>query len=212
MKKNVQLKLITFQRCESVSLNAPRVRRAWLSVIAIGACVVLIGSCADSAADVVRHKNAGDNAYVHGKYAEAEREYQAALKKAERVDGNDILTLICLRSLAQVYVAQGKMGEAESIYKKRIELLQVPANDPVYASSVYDDLATFYILNGKPGEAKPIYQQAIALSEIGYGAEDPKVVEKLQYYVELLKARNYETEALELQTKATAIKEKRSGI
>ena len=177
-------------------------RRTWIArvgVLVLGTCVVLTGSCADSAAEAVRHKNAGDEAYVRRNYSVAEREYQAALKKAERAGPNDVITMICLRSLAQVYVAQRRAAEAEAIYKKRVELLTQSHKDPAYSSTVYDDLATFYILGGRVAEAKPLYQQAIALTELAYGSEDPELTEKLEYYVGLLRAKDYEAEALELQ-------------
>jgi tetratricopeptide (TPR) repeat protein len=153
----------------------------------------------------MRHKNAGDEAYVRRNYAEAERQYRAAVEKAESISRTDALTLICMRSLAQVYVAQGRTADAETIYKKRVELLRESPKDPAYWSTVYDDLATFHVLAGRIDEARPLYDQAIALTKRAYGDEDPKVAERLDYYVQLLKANNYEAEALQLQSRAVAI-------
>lgn len=178
------------------------VLRTWsarLRVLALGSCVVLTGSCENSAAEVVRLKDAADDAYVRGNYSEAESLYQAAVKKAETRGLRDVTYMICLGSLAQVYVAQHRMGEAEAIYKKRVELLGDFPKDAVYASTVYDDLATFYILEGRVAEAKPVYQRAISLAESSYGMENPKITEKLQYYVQLLRATNHQGEALELE-------------
>lgn len=172
-----------------------------LCVLGLIVCGTLSGSCKDSMDEVVRHKNAGDDAYVRSDYSEAERQYQAALRKAERTGVHNVTYMICLRSLAQVYVAQGRTGEAEATFKRRVELLGEPPADPSYASTVYDDLATFYILSGRVTEAKPLYQRAILLTETAYGTEDPKLREKLEYYVQLLKAKNYQAEALELQKK-----------
>jgi tetratricopeptide (TPR) repeat protein len=172
---------------------------AFLCVFALGSCVVLTSSCENSAAEVVRLKNAADEAYVRGNYSEAESLYQAAAKKAKIRGSRDVTYMICLRSLAQVYVAQRRINEAEAIYKQRVELQGNFPKDSVYASTVYDDLATFYILEGRVAEAKPVYQRAISLAESSYGREDPKVAEKLQYYVQLLRAANHQGEALELE-------------
>lgn len=179
--------------------------RAWSAAFLAATVVALIGSCSNSAAEVVRHKNAGDDAYVRGNYAEAERQYQAAVAKAQKLNPTDGLTLICMRSLGQVYVAQGRTAEAEAIYKKRVELLKESPKDAAYGSTVYDDLATFYILAGRIEEAKPAYDGAIALTKIAYGDDDVRVMERVDYYVQMLKANNYETEALQLQKRAVSI-------
>jgi tetratricopeptide (TPR) repeat protein len=176
-----------------------------LAAALVAAAVALTSSCTNLVGEVVRHKNAGDDAYVRRNYTEAEQQYKAAVSKAERLSPTDPLTLICMRSLAQVYVAQGRTGDAEAIYKQRVELAKQSPKDPAYWSTVYDDLATFYILKGRIEEAKPFYDQSIALTKTAYGDENSKVAERVDYYVQLLKDNNYEVEALQLQNRAIAI-------
>lgn len=171
----------------------------WATALVVATSLVLISSCTYTAREVVRHKDAGDDAYRRGNYTEAEREYQVAIRKAESISRTDGLTLICMRSLAQVYIAQSRHGEAETIYRQRVELLKQSPKDPSYGATVYDDLATFYILRGRFEEAEPLYEQAIALTKIAYGDTDPKVSEKVEYFVQLLKATNREAEASQLQ-------------
>lgn len=177
---------------------------AWILTLVVAVGLVLTASCTNTKREVVRLKEAGDDAYRRGDYSKAEQQYRAAVKMAEDVDPTDGLTLICLRSLAEVYKAQGRNGEAESIYKKRVELVKQSPKDPAYDVTVYDDLATLYILQGRIEEAKPIYDQAIRSTKAVFGDEDPKVSEKVDYYVQLLKAKNQEAEAAHLQSKAVA--------
>jgi tetratricopeptide (TPR) repeat protein len=174
----------------------------WVATVVVAVGLVLTASCTNPTGEVVRLKEAGDDAYRRGDYLEAERQYQAAVKKAEGADPTNGLTLICLRSLADVYNSQGRKREAEAIYKRRVELVKHSPKNPAYDVTVYDDLATLYILDGRIEEAKPIYQKAITLTKTTFGDKDPKVSEKVDYYVQLLKAKNQEAEAAHLLSRA----------
>ncbi|MGH9941251.1 MAG: tetratricopeptide repeat protein, partial [Pyrinomonadaceae bacterium] len=157
-------------------------------------CLSQFSSCRTSFSKLQAHLNAGDKAYQQGNYGEAEKEYLSAVSEAEKNGSDNVMVIISLRFLAQIYTAQGKAQEAEAVYKKRINLAESSLDeDPSYQATVYDDLAVFYILRNRFSDAEFIYQQGISLIEEAYGVNDARVAEKLEYYATLLRAKNYNT-------------------
>lgn len=170
--------------------------------------LILLISCQSPYQKYLQHKKAGDEAFRRNSFGEAESEYRAAISEIEGDNGESVILMICLRSLAQVYIAENKYDEAETIYKRRIQLATTLPNDPVYTSTVYDDLATFYILRNRVEEAEPIYQHAISLTEEAYGSNDLRVAEKLDYYAVLLKAKGHDSDANNLEQRASILRRK----
>lgn len=155
----------------------------------------------------LEHQNAGDKALGENNYAEAERQYKAAIEIAESEGDKQALVLIGLRSLAQVYFVQGRDSEAEEIYRKRLAIIQESKDqDSGKLVKAYDDLATFYLVRNRFSEAEPLYQQAIAIRQKAFGVDSPKVAEDLEYYALLLRRINRNEEAAKLETQAKTIK------
>src|SRR5262249_9540899 len=67
---------------------------------------------------------AGQQAVQQGNYAEAERIYQIAVKKAEAYGREDRRVAVSLSQLAQVYAGQGKHVEAEPLYLQALKIYQ----------------------------------------------------------------------------------------
>ena len=65
---------------------------------------------------------AGVKAYRQGLYAEAERQFKAALSEAERFGEQDRRFATSLNNLAELYRVQGKYVEAEPLYKRSLAI------------------------------------------------------------------------------------------
>ena len=72
---------------------------------------------------------AGQQAVQQGNYADAERMFLVAVRKAEEFGLEDRRVAVSLSQLAQVYAGQGKYVEAEPVYLQALKIYQaVPAN------------------------------------------------------------------------------------
>ncbi len=67
---------------------------------------------------------AGQQAVQQGNYADAERIFLAAVKKAEAFGLEDRRVAVSLSQLAQVYAGQGKHVEAEPVYLQALQIYQ----------------------------------------------------------------------------------------
>ena len=60
-----------------------------------------------------KYNGAGTEAYAQGRYAEAEKHWKAALKKAEKFGPNDSRLATSLNNLGMLYGAQSDYAKAE---------------------------------------------------------------------------------------------------
>ncbi len=67
-----------------------------------------------------RHMAAGVKAYRQGRYADAEKPFQAAVKEAEGFEPQDPRLAMSLNNLAVLYRHQGQYAKAESLYKRAL--------------------------------------------------------------------------------------------
>src|SRR5215472_15865496 len=65
---------------------------------------------------------AGKSAYQQGRYTEAEKLFEAALKEAEGFGPQDLDVATSLNNLAVLYSAQGKYVEAEPLFKRALAI------------------------------------------------------------------------------------------
>ncbi len=70
------------------------------------------------------HMKEGGKSYHEGRYAEAEKSLQAALKEAERFGPEDQRVFLSLDKLAQLYHDQGKYSEAEPVYGRALAIVE----------------------------------------------------------------------------------------
>lgn len=70
------------------------------------------------------HMVAGAQAYKQGNYAEAERQWASALKKAKRFGPQDPRLATTLNNLATVYHVQGKYVEAEPLHQRVLAIYE----------------------------------------------------------------------------------------
>ena len=98
-------------------------RRRPLAVLVALACLALWPQHAPAQSEPwERLKDAGAEAYQEGNYAEAERQYAAALKAAEGFGREDPRLAQSLNGLAEVYRAQGKYAESWSHHRRALTI------------------------------------------------------------------------------------------
>ncbi len=119
---------------------------------------------------------AGDKEYQQGKYPEAEKQWAAALKVAERFGPEGPRLVTSLDRLATLYQAKGSYTEAEPLFKRALAIVEKalrPAHPRVAAS--LNNLAGLYHAQGRYAEAEPLYQRSLAILEKALGPEHPPV-------------------------------------
>ncbi len=149
----------------------------------------------------------GAKAYEQGRYSEAEKWLQDALKEAERFRPNDSRLATTLDDLAEVYRAQGKFAEAAPLYERSMAIRE-KAVGPEHSDLVgtLNGLADLYRAQGKFAEAEPLYRRSLAVWERVLGREHPHVATSLEKYALLLRSMNREAEAAAMEARAKAIR------
>ncbi len=158
-----------------------------------------------------KHMTTAAKAYQQGRYTDAERSFQAAVKDAEAFGPQDPRLATSLNNLAELYRLQGKYAEAEPLNKRALAIRKRslgPAH-PDVANSL-NNLAGLYHQQGKYDEAEPLYKRSLAIVEKALGPEHPHVATSLENYAMLLRKTNREAEAARIEALAKAIRAVRS--
>ncbi len=123
---------------------------------------------------------AGAKAYQQGNYPEAEKQFAAALKKAEVFEPQDPRLATSLDSLGEVYLHQRRYAEAEPLHKRALAIREkaLGPEHPDFAESL-NNLAELYHDQGRYADAEPLYQRALAIREKALGPEHPSVATSL---------------------------------
>jgi len=118
--------------------------------------------------------------YQQGRYAEAAKVAQEALKVAEKTFGADHPNLATsLNNLALMYQAQGQYAAAEPLYQRALAIREkaLRKDHPDVAISL-NNLGTLYQeAQGQYAAAEPLYQRALAIQERSLGPDHPDVAE-----------------------------------
>ena len=93
------------------------------------------------------YSTSGIDAYQQGDYAEAEKQFGAALKEAEKFGPQDPRLATSLNNLAELYRAQGRYAEAEPLHKRALAIREkaLGPEHPDVAQSL-NNLAELYRL------------------------------------------------------------------
>ncbi len=178
----------------------------WMLVGFLCVVFVFIQACAQET-QWDKHMTTAAKAYQQGRYTDAERSFQAAVKEAEALGPQDPRLATSLNNLAELYRLQGKYAEAEPLNKRALAIRQKalgPAH-PDVANSL-NNLAGLYHQQGKYNEAEPLYKRSLAIVEKALGPAHPHVATSLENYAMLLRKTNREAEAARMEAHAEAIR------
>jgi tetratricopeptide (TPR) repeat protein len=125
----------------------------------------------ESASDLWQnYEDTGNEAYAHGRYAEAEQQFKSARTTADAFGADDPRLATSLNSLGELYRAQGQHVEAEPLLKRALELREeiLDSDDPHLAQSL-NNLAALYAAQGRFAEAEPLCHRAVEVEEDSLG-------------------------------------------
>ena len=150
---------------------------------------------------------AGKSAYQQGRYTEAEKLFEAALKEAEGFGPQDPRLATSLNNLALLYRDQGKYAEAEPLCKRALVIReQALGPDHVDVATSLNNLAGLYSAQGEYAEAEPLFKRALAIQEKALGLEHPDVAATMENYAALLSKTKREAEAAQVEANARRIR------
>ena len=159
-----------------------------------------------------RYTDAGTEAYQQRQYAEAEKQFLAALQEAQKLGPEDPRVGTSLNNLGVLYKTQGKYAEAEPLYQRALAIREKtlgPDNPNLIVN--LNNLAMLYEAQGKYAEAEPLYQRALAIDEKAVTLDGLGLVPDLNNLAVLYDAQGKYAEAEALYQRALAILEKRLG-
>jgi TonB family protein len=111
-----------------------------------------------------------------------------------------------LEQIAVMFFYEHKFSEAEKAYQRALEVREMTAGkESTQTASVIYHLATFYQFSGKDDQAKSYYQRAIAIWEKANGIESSEYVASLERYSCLLRKDKRDSEADELDRRASEL-------
>ena len=145
-------------------------------------------------------------------YTEAEPLYQQALVVYEKALGLEHLYVATnLNDLATLYRYQQQYEQAEPLYQRALHIREkaLGPDHPDLAETLHN-LALLYTIQGRYAEAEPLYQQALTIYEKALGPDHSDLFPLLGHYARLLRETGQDTEATDLETRAQAIRARRT--
>lgn len=155
---------------------------------------------------------AGQQAVQQGNYAEAERTYLVAVKKAEEFGLEDRRVALSLSQLAQVYAGQGKHVEAEPLYLQALKIYQaVYGENHADVAATLNNLGVLHRMYGQYAQAEPLLLRALAIKEKLLGPDHPDVALGAANLAQLWVAEGKPEKAEPYYRRALAIRVKALG-
>jgi tetratricopeptide (TPR) repeat protein len=174
------------------------------SLLSLSTCVLNHDTLQDTLWD--SYIDEGSKAYSEQDFPEAEKQYVAALKEAEKFGAEDSRLITSLDSLASLYEAQGKWVEAEPLYQRTLAIQEnlLGLDHPDVADNL-NNLAIVYKAQGKYSEAESLYKRALAIREKANGPDHPDIADGLENLAMVYKTEGKYREAEALYTRELAI-------
>ena len=109
---------------------------------------------------------------ARGRYLDAEKMTQSALRTLERIQGSDSpATAVIGTDLASLYLITGRFSEARSLLQRIVIILEnTPGAEPVLVDAL-THLGSLYIWTNKVGQAEPLLRRALDIALHGGGNE-----------------------------------------
>jgi tetratricopeptide (TPR) repeat protein len=153
------------------------------------------------------HTRRGGDLEKDGRYADAAREFSAAVQDADAAH-----LPIALDNLGVAYRELGNYPEAERCYRRAIALLDAaePAR-PLDLATALQNLGALRLVQGRPSQAEPLYRRAYALRVDALGPQAALVGMTLHGLAETAHERRRYDEAEDLYRRASVILESAQG-
>ena len=156
--------------------------------------------------------DAGVSALDQGRYADAVRSFQSAIRSAEAPAWANQKMAESLNGLAQAYFRLGNYAAAEHHFQQSLEILEKTlAPDNPNVAMVLGSLATVYRLRENYTAATPMSRRSLAILEKAYGPDHPNVLVALNNLAVNLRLHGDYDEAKPLLQRSLSILERQVG-
>lgn len=109
---------------------------------------------------------AGHRAFERQQLAEAERQFKAAIKEAERFGHQDLRLATSFDNLAEAYRSQNKPKEAEKLFRQSLAIREMALGPwHIRVAQNFDSLADALSAQRKYSQAEPLYRRAREIRE-----------------------------------------------
>src|SRR6185437_7416634 len=144
--------------------------------------------------------NLGEFYKEQGRFAEAEEQYQRALRIWEQRFGPEhFLVAVAFTNLADNARQQGKDNVAEERFQQGLSIFDQGKGPPYYRAHALHGLANLYREQKRYARAEPLYQQALEIRKQAFGINHPTTVETRQRLIALLHIIGRHEEAAQLE-------------
>ena len=154
--------------------------------------------------------NLADFYHAQARDDEAEPLYWESLALLERIDGPDTPRVArFVADLATFYAVLDRYEESEPLYHRALDALEWELG-PYHLDVLFvrTELAGLYLQQARYREAEPIYRELLAILLDTPDADDDHLVIVLEEYAVVLRQIERETEALTLEARARALRER----
>ena len=118
------------------------------------------------------YMEAGNEAYQQGNYAEAEKQWEAAVNEAEGFRRQDARLADALNTLGGLYRIQDRYAEAQPLLERALAIVEkVLEPEDSFVADVLNNLAGLYQTQGRYAEAEPLFERALAIREKALGPQ-----------------------------------------
>ena len=149
---------------------------------------------------------AGLTAYNNKNYPEAEKQFQTALKEAEKFSTDDWRLTQTLSNLAEIYRIQSKYSQATLYFRRLVEINEESFGpDHPNVAAHLNNLAGNYRAQGMLVEAEPLYKRSLNIWEKNLESDNSLVLFALKNYVDLLREMGRDAEVERYQSRLKAI-------
>lgn len=164
--------------------------------LALGLAILTTAVVISLQTDWRRHSQSAENAFFDGNYIYAEKQFLAAISKAEAFGTRDPRLASALTDLASFYYFVGRYRNAETLIKRAltIERATLGAGHPRIATSMFD-LVNVYVADSRFGEAKSVAERALAIQTQALGTGHRNLAYGLDIYASALEKAGRTTQA-----------------
>lgn len=137
-----------------------------------------------------QHNEAGCRHFGQGAYAEAEREFLAAIREASSLGPENLRLAASLNNLGLLKYRQRDLGQAEQLFRRSLTVReQLLGADHAAIAQSAANLATLYYARGELDAAEPLARRALTIRERGGDPNDPALATSRRLVSEIRAAR-----------------------
>jgi CHAT domain-containing protein/lipopolysaccharide biosynthesis regulator YciM len=155
----------------------------------------------------------GDRLHQQGKFAEAAKEFEKAVARADQVLGpRSLNTAKLLNNLALCYDHLGRYARAEALYRRSLKITEAKLgkNDPAVATCLAN-LGDLYREQGRWADAEPLLKRSLQIREAKLGKDHPDVANSLNNLASVYAGQGWYTRAEPLFRRSLRIRETKLG-